>query len=99
MNKMSDAKVIYTVKRQDGTQMESLENAIKEAVDAGNKDIVLDMIDTVYISSATLRILLKTQKGLSAKGGKLTLKHVSESVLEVLDLVGFTGILTIEDDE
>lgn len=95
---MSDASVIKTVKRQDGTQIESLEAAINEAVDKGSREIVLDMEDTVYISSATLRVLLKTQKSFAANGGKLILRHVNESVMEVLDLVGFTGILNIEED-
>lgn len=95
---MSDAVIIKTIKRQDGTQIEGLEAAIKEAVDTGAKEVVLDMADTVYISSATLRVLLKTQKSFAANGGKLVLRHVNESVMEVLDLVGFTGILNIEED-
>ena len=48
-----------------------------------------------YISSAGLRVLLSAQK-LMNRQGKMVLTHVSESVMEIFEVTGFSDILTIE---
>ena len=57
--------------------------------------LVMDMGQLDYISSAGLRVLLAAQKEM-AKQGKMVLKNVSPNVLEVLEITGFSGILTLE---
>ena len=48
-----------------------------------------------YISSAGLRVLLSAQKAMS-KQGSMKVIHVSDLVMEVFEVTGFTDILTIE---
>lgn len=57
--------------------------------------LILDMDKLDYISSAGLRVILKTQKALEKKAG-LKLTHVSNEVKEVFDITGFSDFLTIE---
>ena len=57
--------------------------------------LILDMEKLDYISSAGLRVILKTQKALEKKAG-LKLAHVSNEVKEVFDIAGFSDFLTIE---
>lgn len=57
--------------------------------------LVLDFSNVSYMSSAGLRVLLKTQKILSQKGG-MKLTGVNETILEVLEITGFIDILIIE---
>ena len=59
------------------------------------QSLTLDMEKLDYISSAGLRVILKTQKALEKKSG-LTLTHVSDEVKEVFDITGFSDFLTIE---
>ena len=56
------------------------------------QDLTIDAEDLTYISSAGLRVLLKKKKQLS---GQLVLENVSPEVFDVLDMTGFTQILTV----
>lgn len=67
--------------------------AEKELTDT--KELVFDFEGLEYISSAGLRVLLKIQKLMNAKG-TMKVIHVSEMIQEVFDITGFANILTIE---
>lgn len=54
--------------------------------------LTIDAQELAYISSAGLRVLLKAKKVL---GAELTMINVSSEVFEILDMTGFTQILTI----
>ena len=57
--------------------------------------LTLDFEKLEYISSAGLRVLLSAQKTMN-KQGKMALKNVNETVMEVFEVTGFSDILTIE---
>ena len=58
------------------------------------KHVVIDADQLEYISSAGLRVILKTQKQMQAQGA-MKLVHVNDTIMEVFDITGFTDILTI----
>ena len=91
------AATIKTEKRLDITHAPAFEKELKQLLDAGEKEIDIDMTDTVYISSVTLRALLKAQKRINAIGGSMIIKNVSDTVMEVFDVTGFSGILSFEE--
>jgi len=62
---------------------------------ASIQSLTLDLTKLDYISSAGLRVLLSAQK-LMSKQGSMKVIHVSELVMEVFEVTGFTDILTIE---
>ena len=72
-----------------------VQSAILTAV-AKNSNLTIDFAKVDYISSAGLRALLLGQKSSAAKGGKMKLINVGESVLSILKLSGFDKILSIE---
>lgn len=80
--------------RLDTTTAPVLESAIEELLPQ-IQELVLDCEGLEFISSAGLRVLLKTQKHMNTKGG-MKLRHVNETITEVFDITGFTDILTIE---
>ena len=61
----------------------------------GLKDLIFDMTNLEYVSSAGLRVILKAQKVMNAKG-PMKLIGVNDSIMEVFDITGFLDILTIE---
>lgn len=56
----------------------------------------LDFAGLEYVSSAGLRVLLGLHKKMKKKGGKLVIRNVNESIMEIFEMTGFSGILTIE---
>ena len=80
--------------RLDTTTAPALESAISETTDTCEQ-LVLDFANLEYISSAGLRAILKAQKTMSEKGG-LKLVHVSETIMEIFEITGFSDFLTIE---
>lgn len=57
--------------------------------------LVLDFSSLDYVSSAGLRVILKAQKIMGAKGS-MKLVGVNETIMEIFEITGFSDILTIE---
>ena len=64
----------------------------------GVDNLTIDLTDLEYISSAGLRLLLKTQKRMD-KIGAMRIKNIRKNVREVLDMTGFSNFLTIADEK
>ena len=80
--------------RLDTTTAPQLEAELKSCL-SGVEELVMDMEKLEYISSAGLRVLLSAQKQM-AKQGSMKVIHVSESIMEIFEVTGFSDILTIE---
>lgn len=91
----SGAIVLTLEGRLDTTTAPQLQEVLIPAFDEA-KEIQLDFANLAYVSSAGLRVLLMGQKTASAKSGKMTLTHVSEEIMEVFDMTGFSDLLTIK---
>ena len=59
------------------------------------KDVVLDLTNVGYMSSAGLRALLLGQKTAASKGGSLKVANVCPAVMQVFTMSGFAKVLTI----
>ena len=79
--------------RLDTTTAPELERTVAALPDTA-KELILDMAEVTYISSAGLRVLLGAQKKMN-KLGSMKLTGVREAVMEVLEITGFADILTI----
>lgn len=90
-NKSGDTLVLTG--RLDTMTAPELENEISSLLPTA-ESLTLDMEELEYISSAGLRVILKTQKAMEKKSG-LKLIHVPEAVKEVFDITGFSDFLTI----
>ncbi len=96
INKTNEAdKLIISVGgRLDTTTAPELEAELKNSLD-DVKELVFDIKELEYISSAGLRVLLSAQKVMN-KQGKMTVTGANESVMEIFEVTGFVDILNIE---
>ena len=61
----------------------------------GITELVLDMSELTYISSAGLRTLLTAQKQMNRQG-RMVLRGVRDSIRDVFRITGFLELLTVE---
>ena len=94
MKKTEAQTVIEVSGRLDTSTAPVLDKTIVENI-AEETNLVLDLKELAYISSAGLRVLLSTQKRMQ-KHGSMKLKNVCEEVMEVFEMTGFADILEIE---
>lgn len=80
--------------RLDTTTAPILEEELNSSL-KGVKELILDFEELEYLSSAGLRVILDAQKVMS-KQGKMAIKNVNETIMEVFEVTGFIDILTIE---
>jgi len=84
--------------RLDTTTSPKLQEVLIPAFDETNK-VVLDFNELAYISSAGLRVLLMGQKTATSKDAELIIKNVSDDIMEVFDMTGFSDMLHIEKQQ
>lgn len=80
--------------RLDTSTAPALEEIVMNSFD-GLIQVTMDFEKLEYLSSAGLRVLLAAQKKMN-KQGEMVLRNVNETVMEVFEVTGFVGILTIE---
>ena len=92
---LEGTKLTFAVEgRIDTKTAPELENAVMTSLD-GVDELVFDLADTVYISSAGLRVLLMAQKQMNRQGTMLV-RNVNEDLAEIFEVTGFSDILTIQ---
>ncbi|MBE6301622.1 MAG: STAS domain-containing protein [Parabacteroides distasonis] len=82
--------------RVDTITAPDLEKQVEPIWEDNGKTIVFDCEKLEYVSSSGLRVILSTHKKLTAKGGKFILRNLTSEVRSVMDLTGFSRILTIQ---
>jgi anti-sigma B factor antagonist len=90
-----DISIMKILGRLDSNTSPDLEEKIGAAVDNGALKLVLDFESLEYISSAGLRVILKTTKSLKRSEGKLILCAMQDYVKEVFEISGFDTFLPI----
>ena len=61
----------------------------------GVTNLTFDLKKLEYLSSAGLRVFMAAQKTM-IKQGKMRLINVGSDIMEIMDMVGLTGVFTIE---
>lgn len=89
--------VVTPVGRIDGSNAMSFQDIVLKEVGSGSGALVVDLGSLDYISSAGLRVLLLAAKRLQGADRPFSLCNVRDHILEVLNISGFSEILTIHE--
>jgi len=92
-----DVVTVHISGSVDALTAEDLQRVFSSEVEAGHHNVVADFGEVDYTSSAGLRVLLATLKHARSLGGDLRLAGPRPEVRKVLDLSGFTSILSVFD--
>lgn len=94
LNKQNELLTVTLKGRLDTTTSPALEDIITN-LDNDIKDLVINIKDLEYISSAGLRVLLAAQKKMN-KIGSMKVINVCDSIMEIFEITGFIDIFVIE---
>lgn len=92
------AAIVAAAGRLDAAGAPAFEARGKALIQEGARQLLLDMSQVEYISSAGLRSLLVLAKTMKSAGGKMALCQLVPAVSEVMTMSGFDSILTLADD-
>ena len=81
--------------RLDSNTSPTLEKKLTDAMQDGTTSMVIDFENLDYISSAGLRIILKTTKDLKKSEGNIILCAMQDYVKELFEIAGFDTLLPI----
>ena len=95
-SKQNDVTVFSLNGRLDSNTSPTLEKKLATAIENGTKNMVIDFEKLDYISSAGLRIILKTTKDLKRAEGEMVLCAMQDYVKEVFEIAGFDSFLPIK---
>lgn len=91
----SDKKLEVSIAgRLDIASSPELEKALDGKLE-GVEEVVFELQNLEYITSAGLRVLLNTQEIMDEQG-KMIIRHPNEVIYEVLELTGFLDFMQIE---
>ena len=94
-NREETKLTVCVVGRVDTTTAPQLDDEISQSLE-GIKELVLDLSQTDYVSSAGLRVLLSLYKTMNAKRGSFLICSVKPEVYEVFDVTGLTDFFEIQ---
>ena len=92
-----NVKFVFPEGRIDSNTSQEFSKALVDAA-LENIDVIVDFSDVMYISSSGLRSLLEGKKKMG-KDKSFKIVNVNESVMEVLELTGFSSIFDIERND
>lgn len=81
--------------RLDTVTSVQLANELSAIFEGEAVNLVFEFTGLEYISSAGLRVLLTAQKKVNALGMEMKIVGANETVKEIFDITGFSGIMKI----
>ncbi len=83
--------------RLDTAAAAEVANDFNRLSEKANEEIVLNFAQLEYISSSGLRLLIGLRKDCAAKGGKVIIEKINDTIRNVFTMTGFYTLFDIRD--
>ncbi len=83
--------------RLDAVSAVEADKTFSSIIDGENSNLLIDLAELDYISSAGLRVLLVVAKRIQQNRGKVALCSLNANVKEIFEISGFSSIFNIFD--
>ena len=93
--KKGDVLILGLSGKLDATSSKAFEERILAVIDVGERQLIVDLSQLDYVSSAGLRVFLLAAKRLNSTNGKIVLCSLQEPVREVFDISGFSSVFSV----
>ncbi|MGB5835059.1 MAG: STAS domain-containing protein [Thiohalocapsa sp.] len=97
--KVYDILVVDMIGKLDTTTSGDASDRMVAIAQGEDKQIILNLEQLEYVSSAGLQVILRTSKLLQARRGELKICSANGVVKEVLELSGFNSLLKLYASE
>lgn len=91
---LKKVEVITIAGRIDSSNAAEFDGALRDALNKGRNNLVLDMARLEYMSSAGLRAMVAALKAARNGGGNVVIAQPNERIVDTLKLVGFQSLFT-----
>ncbi|MGD8813964.1 MAG: STAS domain-containing protein [Anaerolineales bacterium] len=90
--------VVSVSGRIDGATAPEFESRLKDLMQTGQNNMILDMSAVDFMSSSCLRVMLTTRKALMRAGGRFVIAQPSARVTDTLDIAGIDVLFEVFKD-
>lgn len=90
-----EVQVVALAGRIDSTNADQVGTCLEKLISAGNRNILVDLKDVAYLTSAAFRTFLIAADEAERKSGRLVLCSVVGQVRELFDMGGLLDAFTI----
>lgn len=91
--------IIFVKGEADASSSIHLDTAIREAMDEGHPNVLVDCTNLNYISSAGLGVFMSYIEEISEKSIQFILFGLSDKVFKVFGILGLDQLLNIKQDK
>ncbi len=95
INQEENAHVVRLVGRLDTAAAQDVSKALEPLAEVADGTIIMDCSQMSYISSSGLRIFLTVRKEAAAKGGRVIVRDLPDSISQVFMMTGFLNLFEI----
>jgi anti-anti-sigma factor len=96
---IGDIEICRISGKLDANTASEVEKNLQDAINSGNKKLVLDLQGLDYLSSAGIRVLLQAYKRMESSKGEMVLTSLNEKVLEIFAIAGLDHFFVLTDNE
>ena len=95
INEENDSEVfkLFVKGRVNSLSSNVLQHNLNEAFRTGRKNIIVNMMEVAFLSSAGIKVLLMFYKKAKAEGGSFYIENPSENVINVLGMTALDDML------